>query len=154
MLHCECLQASVCLGNKPQPTRAGRVPRRQSLDNNGCWLLWIVHGPGMVGAAIVRQECGWAPVLQYITMRPNKTSKAYELVCAAERLVQKLGYNMLFSAADLTQNCNAFQGKAKPAIVAHKAWGFRKVGAKVRKRHCNIRYGKQSHVEYVVEVLH
>eukprot|EP00435_Cladocopium_sp_Y103_P019508 s2655_g4.t1 len=144
-----------------------REQRRKKRPNLILWLLWqeTPAKKGEVGsilsvAILSRQRytskgplhLQGGMVLEYISVEPGTGAKAYWLVQAAEEVALLMGHTELFSACDLNQRGKAFDGRAKPALEAHRRWGFEDTDQKewtdrrfeVYSAGCNVRYmGKQ-----------
>lgn len=133
------------VGLKPLPEepisctslRSGRnVDARVETRVSGLWLAWQTFNGVMVGAAILRRQRGDPAIdtsggctLEYIAADRKKGGRGYLLVAACEEIARSIGFNELFSAADLSQSGQAFGGCAKGALAAHEGWGFSTIEA-------------------------
>ena len=107
--------------------RSGRRPNRWSLQClTGLWLSWQTLGGELVAAAIVQRhgppKGACCCSLEYIAASPK--GKAHLLVVASEEICRSQGCSFLYSAADLSQCGDAWDGKAKSARAVHETWGF------------------------------
>lgn len=137
------------------------------------WLIWeeVVNGTDMlpatdaraVGALLLRQQCSGADgamVIDYVAARRSRGAAGWPMVLAAEAICLKEGRNMLYSAADLTQDgcCAEFKPDEKPgkggksALDAHCRWGFAESSSEEWKavglelydeNRCGVRYMKK-----------
>ncbi|CAJ1370225.1 unnamed protein product [Effrenium voratum] len=92
-------------------------------------------------------------VLEYIAVRPGAGGKAYWLVLAAEEVALLMGQSELFSACDLNQGGQAFNGRARPALDAHLRWGFQDTDMKEWRDRRLEGYAEGCDVRYMVKVL-
>jgi len=147
----------------------GRAARQSTI----IWLLWQESVPegktgatGGVGtmlsvALLSRQhytskgpkELQGGMVLEYISVDPSSEAKAYWLVLAAQEVALLMGHTELFSACDLNQRGQAFDGRAKPALEAHRRWGFEDTDQKEWRDRRLEGYCKGCDVHYMVKVI-
>jgi len=140
-----------------------REQRRKKHPSLILWLLWQ-ESPAkkgevgsMLSVAILSRQrytskgpvhLQGGMVLEYISVEPGTGAKAYWLVQAAEEVALLMGHTELFSACDLNQRGTAFDGRAKPALEAHRRWGFEDTDQKewtdrrfeVYSAGCSVRY--------------
>ena len=80
-------------------------------------------------------------------------SQAYWLVLAAEEVALLMGHKELFSACDLNQRGEAFGGRAKAALDAHRRWGFQDIHQKEWRDRRFERYSEGCAVHFMVKVI-
>lgn len=161
----------ISLRSGKKTSRMAVLSRSREKDRH--WLIWeeVVNSTDMlpaidaraVGALVLRQQCSsddGAMVIDYVAARSSCGAAGWPMVLAAEAICRKEGRNMLYSAADLTQDgCRAeFKPHEKPgkggksALDAHCRWGFTESSAEEWKavglelydeNRCDVRYMKK-----------
>lgn len=135
------------------------------------WLIWqTVADPTQgqpdrrrtVGAAIMEwqvhaksgpKHLRGGAVLEYIAARRDAGARGFPMVLAAEEVCRLLGLKEIFSACDLTQEGQAFGGKATAALTAHRRWGFQDIDAEEWAERRFGQYSELSDVHYMVKPL-
>merc|ERR1712232_973728 len=127
------------------------------------WLLWETAADGsVVGGAVLRwqQNTHVGPkhlqggaVLEYIAARRDKGAKGYLMVLAAEEVCRLMGLPELFSACDLTHKGQAFQGRATPALEAHRRWGFQDINPEEWRERRFHQYSRDSRVWFMTKPI-
>eukprot|EP00931_Biecheleriopsis_adriatica_P079892 TRINITY_DN53239_c0_g1_i1.p1 TRINITY_DN53239_c0_g1~~TRINITY_DN53239_c0_g1_i1.p1 ORF type:complete len:450 (+),score=95.46 TRINITY_DN53239_c0_g1_i1:42-1352(+) len=143
--------------------RSGRGKSASLLQGWQAWLLWQREAAGSMAAAAVltrQQHTRTGPkhlqggmVLEYIVSLPGLGGRAHQLVLAAEEVSRLMGHTELFSACDLHQQGQAFEGRSTPALDAHKRWGFRDLDPREWHDRRLESYSQQSSVHFMVKVI-
>eukprot|EP00930_Biecheleria_cincta_P046680 TRINITY_DN32222_c0_g1_i1.p1 TRINITY_DN32222_c0_g1~~TRINITY_DN32222_c0_g1_i1.p1 ORF type:complete len:470 (-),score=56.34 TRINITY_DN32222_c0_g1_i1:263-1672(-) len=147
--------------------RSGRGHCAEFKRDEHSWLLWQETDAkredtcSVVAAAVlVRQQhtcvgpkhLQGGMVLEYIASQP-KRGKAFLLVQAGVEVCRLMGHTELFSACDMNQTGQAFDGKAPRALTAHQRWGFQEINPKEWRDRRFDEYTRQSNVKFMVKVF-